>query len=249
MYGTRHSPEWQSEFPFISSRRKETVCSSYCGVCQKDVSYSHQRISDLKRHEISRAHRSLAQAMQSSGSLDATGFVLVGSFTDNKVRINLYLLLLCICLGVILLNCWQIKRAEVKMAVALDHHNILLAVMDHLSPLFQSIFPDSKIAKGFAAARTKTTCILNMALRPHLQKNLVLHMSENPFALEIDGSNDNDLQKMNPVTVRVLHPDLGRVSTKFLDMCLTYGTGSATAQMIFEAMDGALQSSVIPWTH
>ena len=42
----------------------------------------------------------------------------------------------------------QIKRAEVKVAVTLAHHNIPLAAMDHLSPLFQDIFPDSKIAKG-----------------------------------------------------------------------------------------------------
>ena len=33
----------------------------------------------------------------------------------------------------------------------------------------------------------------------------------------------------------------------FLDMCLTSGTGSATAQMMFEAMDGAVQSRKIPW--
>lgn len=75
-----------------------------------------------------------------------------------------------------------------KMAVVLAQHNI---PMDHLSPLFQDIFPDSKIAKGFSAARTKTTCIVNMALRPHL----VAHMQEYPFAVAIDGSNDTGLKK------------------------------------------------------
>ena len=89
------------------------------------------------------------------------------------------------------------------MAVALAHHNIPLATMDHLSPLFRDIFPDSKIAKGFAAARTKTSCIVNMALRPHFEESLVSHMRGNPFSLAIDGSNDNGLEKMNPVTVRI----------------------------------------------
>ena len=45
------------------------------------------------------------------------------------------------------------------MAVVLAQHNIPLAIMDHLSPLFRDIFPDSKIAKGFSAARTKTTLL------------------------------------------------------------------------------------------
>ena len=132
------------------------------------------------------------------------------------------------------------------MAVALAHHNIPLATMDHLSPFFRDIFPDSKVAKVFAAARTKASCIVNMALHPHFEESLVSHMRGNPFTLAIDGSNDNGLEKMNPVTVRIFIPDQGRVSTRFLDMCLTSGTGSATAASIFEAMDVALQSREIP---
>ena len=85
-----------------------------------------------------------------------------------------------------------------KMAVVLAQHNLPLTIMDHLSPLFRDIFPDSKIAKGFSAARTKTSCIMNMALRPHFESILVGQMKSEPFALAIDGSNDNDLQKMNP---------------------------------------------------
>lgn len=119
------------------------------------------------------------------------------------------------------------------MAVALAHRNIPLAVMDHMSPLFRNIFPDSKIAQGFAAARTKSTCIMNMALRPHFEDVLISQMRGEPFALAIDGSNDNGLQKMNPVTVRVFDADRGRVCTRLLDMCLTSGTGSATAATIF----------------
>lgn len=135
------------------------------------------------------------------------------------------------------------------MAVALAHHNIPVAVMYHLSPLFADIFRDSKIAKGFAAARTKTTCILNLALRPHFEAALVSQMQEEPFSLAIDGSNDNDIQKMNPVTIRVLDTSRCRVSTKFLDMCLTSGTASATAESIFVTMDSVLESQSIPWSN
>ena len=72
------------------------------------------------------------------------------------------------------------------MVVAVGHHNISLATMDHLSPLFRDIFPDSKIAMGFAAARMKTSCIVNMVLRPHFEESLVSHMRGNPFSLAID---------------------------------------------------------------
>ena len=74
-------------------------------------------------------------------------------------------------------------------------------------------------------------------------------MRDNPFALAIDGSHDSGLEKMNPVTVRIFDPNQGHAATRFLDMCLTSGSGSATAAAIFKAMDGALQSRNIPWVN
>ena len=129
-----------------------------------------------------------------------------------------------------------------KIAVLLAHHNVPLAVMDHLSSLLRDIFPDSKIAKGFSAARTKT-----MSLRPHLESVLVAQMKSQPFALAIDGSNDNGLRKMNPLTVRIFDNENGVVLTKFLDMCLTSGSMAGTAEGIYNAMDCALSSRDIPW--
>ena len=105
--------------------------------------------------------------------------------------------------------------------------------MDHLSPLLQEIFPNSKIANGFSSARTKTMCIVNMALRLYLESLLIDQMKSQPFALAVDGSNDPGLQKMNPVTVRILYIEKGVTSTKFLDMCLTSGVNAGTADSIF----------------
>ena len=54
----------------------------------------------------------------------------------------------------------KVTRAEVKVSTVLAHHNVPIALADHLSPLFKNIFPDSEIAKAYSCARTKTTCIL-----------------------------------------------------------------------------------------
>ena len=118
---------------------------------------------------------------------------------------------------------FQVTRAEIKVTNLLVQHNIPLAVTDHLSPLFKDIFPDSPIAKGYASARTKTTCVLNGSLAPHFRSALVSAMICGPFAIAIDGSNDNGLEKMNPMTVRLFDSDRGVVTTQLLDMCLTSG--------------------------
>ena len=107
-----------------------------------------------------------------------------------------------------------------KTANALVQHNIPLAVADHLSPLFRDIFPDSDIAKGYASASTKTTCIINgwFSLSPHFKAVLVSAMKIQPFSLAVDGSNDSGLEKMNPMTVRLHDVNDGKIATQFLDV-------------------------------
>lgn len=70
----------------------------------------------------------------------------------------------------------KVTRAEVKVSALLAHHNVPIALTDHLSPLFKDIFPDSEIAKAYSCARTKTTCILNGALAKHFRMDLVEHI-------------------------------------------------------------------------
>lgn len=82
------------------------------------------------------------------------------------------------------------RRAEIKVATAIVKHNVPIAFTDHLSPLMKDIFPDSEIAKNYMSARTKTSCIINGALKPFLKDSLVENMKQKPFTISIDGSND-----------------------------------------------------------
>ena len=93
-------------------------------------------------------------------------------------------------------------------------NNVPLAVADHLSPLFRDTFPDSKIAKGYAATRTKTTCILNGSIAPYFKATLVDVMKSQPFSIAIDGSNDSGLEKMNHLIVQFFDEQCGLVVTQ-----------------------------------
>lgn len=73
------------------------------------------------------------------------------------------------------------------MSTVLSHHNIPIAVADHLTSLFKDNFPDSEIAKAYSCARTKTTCNLNGALPKHFQSSLVEQMRKECFALATNG--------------------------------------------------------------
>ena len=118
-------------------------------------------------------------------------------------------------------------HAEVKIATMLIYHNIPLALADELMPLFQDIFSDSEIAKNYSFRRTKTARIINGAVAPFFQQNLVKHIKKNPFSIAIDGSSDNDIEKMNPLT-----------------MCMS---SSSTAEGIFSKIDDAFTTHHISW--
>ncbi|XP_036322188.1 uncharacterized protein LOC118736207 [Rhagoletis pomonella] len=62
--------------------------------------------------------------------------------------------------------------AEIKVAAFCAEHNIAFTSMDHLSPLINNTFLESKAAQNFACRRTKTTALIkNMSLRTYRPQN------------------------------------------------------------------------------
>ena len=71
-------------------------------------------------------------------------------------------------------------------------------------------------------------------------------MKVSVFSLSTDGSNDQNLEKMNTVTVRIYDVNRHKVVTKFLDMCLSK---SSTSASIFSSMDLVMSQYEIPWSN
>ncbi|CAB4014375.1 Hypothetical predicted protein [Paramuricea clavata] len=109
------------------------------------------------------------------------------------------------------------------------------------------LFPDSNIAKNYHSARMKTTCILNGSIAPHVKQTLVEQLKSGVFSMSTDGSNDKDLDKMNPITVKLFDINASRAVTRFLDMGVTQGVDAAKASTIFEAIDEVMTDNSIPW--
>ena len=130
---------------------------------------------------------------------------------------------------------------NILLAFNLSIYHLLFIVYHLLSELYFQIL---KWPQCIILPRTKATSILNIAVAP---LNLVKHMKCHAFSLAIDGTNDWELQKMNPITVRIYNNSVSKVVTHFLDMCTTT---SATAEAIFNVMDLKLVSLLdedTPW--
>ena len=121
----------------------------YCTLCSKGINIEHQDRADITRHINGNAHKKAQEAKRKQPGIDSI-FLKPSNPLESQVR-----------------------RAQVKVTGFIAEHNIPLAVADHLGPFFKDIFHDSKIAKSYAYDRIKTTCILNRAIKPELQKNLI----------------------------------------------------------------------------
>ena len=130
------------------------------------------------------------------------------------------------------------------MVMLLVQHNSFFNISDHLCPLIRNEFKGSATAGQFSCSRTKVATIVN-CLGDHFFKELVTDMQNLPYSLMLDSSNDNGLEKMFPVTVRIYDVNFGRVLTKFLDMNLLEGQEASTANAMFQSVDELLEGNSI----
>ena len=69
-------------------------------------------------------------------------------------------------------------------------------------------------------------------------------MKKDCYSISTNGSNDQGLKKMNPVTVRLFAINQHMVLNQFLEMCLS---SSSDADGIFAAIDKAFANNGILW--
>eukprot|EP00794_Sanderia_malayensis_P010441 gene10441-11534_t len=132
----------------------------------------------------------------------------------------------------------KVRKTEIQVTNFLIQHNLAIATADHLGPLFEQVFPDSKIASKYSSRRTKTTAILNEALAPHCRYFIAKHCKDHPYSVSTDGSNHTGIQKTNQVSIDLSDINTSKtVSNHFYNMCLTEGEHGAKAFKIFGAVE------------
>ena len=116
---------------------------------------------------------------------------------------------------------------------------MLLITLAHYSVL---CFQTAKITNG--CARTKTTSIINRAMATEVLCHVMKLVQNQPFTLCTDGNNDQEEEKLIPLTIHIFDLTPGRVVSKFLHTCLsTLGTAAA----YFEKMKEVFVAKLIPW--
>ena len=142
----KYQHEWQSHGIFRSCKGKNFAL---CKTCNVDIYVSCGGISDVRKHLATTKHQQLVKA--AGNSVDLRKFMPQSPIED------------------------AVTRSEVLFANFIAEHNLSFSTANHFSHLTRVMFPDSKIARAFKSARTKTICIIKHALNPHFIDPVLQH--------------------------------------------------------------------------
>ena len=140
----------------------------------------------------------------------------------------------------------QVTTAELYYTIFVSEHNLAFSTKDHFTKLCIKMFPDSKIAEGFACGATKTQAIIKSALAPALNENVIKACASSPFTTILcDGSNDQDVRKYFAIMVRFWDESAHCAISQFLAMPVC---NVDTAQAMFD-LSKELECHKIPWSN
>ena len=212
---------WNLPPHIVRSRRG--IKFAKCTLCRSDFSVSHGGFNDITRHVNGIVHIEKLREAQSSPS--ATTF-----FEGSPPSIST-----------------QVMSAELALAQFIALHNLPFQAADHLSALLPVMFPDSKVAKGFACRHTKTKALICNALDPYMKDPIITLLQSSPINLLCDESNERGgSAKLLTVLVRVYDPERSIIATRHLD---TVSITDLSAEGIFTALKGTLEQYNIPFNN
>ncbi|CAH0552720.1 unnamed protein product [Brassicogethes aeneus] len=196
-----------------------------CVLCSKEFV---SELSNVKKHLTSNNHKKLSNIKQSTSSL--YNFASSSNSTTDDVNV---------------------KEAEIMLSAFFAEHNISFRVMDHLTPLLQKMFPDSKIAIKLALKRTKTKNIITNVIGDSYKDNLTNILKQRKFSVLIDESTDIAVTKTACIVVKYFDPNENRVCTSLWEYIPTFeenkdSRGQGTAEHLYNLVINTFVQRKVP---
>ena len=166
---------------------------------------------DLRRHEATTLHTSASKDVRTSTSIRD----FIGSGPGPR-------------------RDQAVVKAEVKFSYFIGEHHLALAVADHCSKLFSSMFPDSDIARAFKCGRTKATATVKVIAQDMIGEIMERISDSQFFSIQIDESTDITVYQQMGIMLRYFDNNNGKLCCVFYKL---EPITNANAESIFAAID------------
>lgn len=183
-YSTAFQDKWLTEFDWLV---KSDNYNGECKLCRSKINIKHEGVRALTIHSQSKKHKSSVSNKDSSQSQSISSFFTKkASKEEDSVS--------------------AIEATSVYHGI--KHHHSYNS-QDCTNKLFNTLFPDSSLAKKVSCGRTKCTSICESVLAPAAQEILLNEIKDAEyFSVGIDASNKGNI-KMFPVVVQYFHKECG----------------------------------------
>ena len=155
---TKYQKSWESERPWLTSV-PSNMYKAYCKVCSQEITTRQNGKEKIKQHEKSLKHiKALSDSKkQSTLGVNATGSLkLTQSTLGGQMNLE-----------------QQILTAEIIQALSVVESNQSFQSTDKDTKKFQRMFPDSKIASGYAQHADKTRYKIVYGLAPFVREFII----------------------------------------------------------------------------
>lgn len=163
-YTQHFSSKWTNMFDWLVKKENK----AYCNVCNQFIEGSK---THLKRHDSCQRH--------TKNAAEAKKIIKIDNVFNNDKQVLLQK---------------QVKTAEIKLCALIAEHNLPVRIMDHLTPLLKSIFPDSSIAKAISVGRTKAAGTILNVLKEESFSKILDDLRRYPFSIIADETTDVSLK-------------------------------------------------------
>ena len=207
--------EYEKEFNNVK-RSLKGQCFAHCSFCKYDINLEAIVKAAISAHNATQKHKNSARQTKSNQSVKA---FFKSQFAPTTLD-------------------YKAAAAEGTWALYTVKHQQSFLSNECTSHLFKTLFPDSKIAKKFASARTKTKSIIIGVLSPYAQKILLSELGTQLFSVSVDVSNHNQL-KLFPLVIRFFNAKVG-VQVRLLNL---RSMPSETSKQIIDFIHTSLQEN------
>ena len=172
---TKYCNKWEKTYPWLGKVNQDEY-SAYCKLCLKSFRIDNSGISQVKSH--AKCHKA-GESMSNQRTFE------VGQKGDVSLSKN----------SIILSPEDKVVKAEILQALHIVNKNLSFASAKEDSLRFQTMFPDSAIARSYSMADTKAQYVIKFGIADYLKKKLIYDVKNTPFSFLFDESTNNQVKK------------------------------------------------------
>ncbi|XP_077085755.1 uncharacterized protein LOC143737776 isoform X2 [Siphateles boraxobius] len=235
----KFSDTWleKSEFRAWLKPVANNAFEAYCFLCKKAIKLGTLGVRALESHSKSEKHLTAVKGLQQTTAISQFLQVSCGSSTTSTPRLGPHSSSATPAIDLrVAFGSEPTLKAEVLWVLHTVTRHQSYSANEEIGELFQTMFPDSDIAKSFRCGKDKTSYITRFGIADFIKRELISKIT-GPFVLMFDESL-NRTTKTKQLDLHVRFWEAGQVQSRYLgSQFMSHATAEDLMKHVKECVD------------